>query len=261
MYTYGFFGAGNMAEGILATIEDKSAVIMAEKNGPRAKVMAKRYGVAVTDDVKAVAKNAKTIFLAVRPQEVDAVAAAVKPLLRKTQLVVSIVAGKTLAKLRKAFGSDVRLIRVMPNLGLRVQAGACGLSPDKSATKADVKRVSGLLERAGAVSVLPEKALNAVTGLSGSGPAWCAYMLKAMVESGRKLGVPETAALRLSAMTMLGTVGYLTNSGVGLDDFIAAVCTKGGTTAAGMDVLAKSDFAAVVDETIKAAAKRASELC
>ena len=261
MTAYGFFGAGNMAEGILATIEDKGSVLMAEKNVSRAKDMAKRCGVSVTDDVKVVAKNAKTIFLAVRPQDVDAVAAEVRPLLKKTQLVVSIVAGKTLAKLRKAFGPKVRLIRVMPNLGLRVQAGACGLSPDKSATKADVKRVSGLLERAGAVSILPEKALNAVTGLSGSGPAWCAYMLKSMVESGRKLGIPETAAMRLASWTMLGTVAYLTNSGIGLDDFIAAVCTKGGTTAAGMDVLAESDFSSVVDKTIKAAAKRAAELC
>ena len=104
--TIGFFGAGKMAEGILAAIEDKRAVVMAEKVAERRAELERKYGVATTDDVAAVAKKAALIFLAVRPQDVDAVAAAVKPLLTARQTLVSIVAGKTLAKLKAASGWD-----------------------------------------------------------------------------------------------------------------------------------------------------------
>ena len=96
-YKIGFFGAGKMAEGILSAIADKSSVIMAEKVDARAEELVKKYGVTTTDDVKGVAASAHLIFLAVRPQDVDAVAAEVKPLLTAKQTLVSIVAGKTLA--------------------------------------------------------------------------------------------------------------------------------------------------------------------
>ena len=109
----GFFGAGKMAEGILSAIEDKKGVVMAEKVAERAADLSRKYGVATTADVKEVAKKAKFVFLAVRPQDVDAVAAEVKPLLTEKHTIVSIVAGKTLAKLKKAFGAKVNLVRVM----------------------------------------------------------------------------------------------------------------------------------------------------
>ena len=96
----GFFGAGKMAEGILSAIEDKKGVVMAEKVAERSAELRRKYGVATTADVKEVAKKAKFVFLAVRPQDVDAVAAEVKPLLGEKHTIVSIVAGKTLAKLR-----------------------------------------------------------------------------------------------------------------------------------------------------------------
>ena len=108
----GFFGAGKMAEGILSAIEDKKGVVMAEKVAARAAELRRKYGVATTADVKEVAKKAKFVFLAVRPQDVDAVAAEVKPILTEKHTIVSIVAGKTLAKLKKAFGAKVNLVRV-----------------------------------------------------------------------------------------------------------------------------------------------------
>lgn len=137
----GFFGAGKMAEGILCAIADKSGVIMAEKVDARAEELTKKYGVITTEDVKTVAETAKTIFLAVRPQDMESVAAEVKPLLKPTQTLVSIVAGKTLAKLRKAFGAKVKLIRVMPNLALRANAGMCAICAAPNAKPADVKLV------------------------------------------------------------------------------------------------------------------------
>ena len=256
----GFFGAGKMAEGILSAIPAKKGVIMAEKVPARAAELKRKYGVTVTDDVKTVAAKASLIFLAVRPQDVAAVAAEVKPLLKPTQTIVSIVAGKTLAKIRAAFGTKARLIRVMPNLALRANAGMCAICPGPKAPAADVKAVEKILGGAGATVVLKEKDFDAVTALSGSGPAYFAYMEEAMAEGGVKLGLKPSVARLLAEQTMYGTAKFLRESGMDLGEFIAGVCTKGGTTAAGMVELANPKFKEIVAATLAAAAKRSREL-
>ena len=201
--TLGFFGAGKMAEGILAAASlakgfDPQSVLMAEKLPARAKELAKKYKVRTTADVKEVAACAKTIFLAVRPQDVTALAAEVKPLLTAKTLVVSIAAGKSLATLRKMLGRDVRLVRVMPNLALRAKEGMCAICPAANATAADVKLVAKILNGAGRTVVLQEKHFDAVTALSGSGPAFFAYMEEAMALGGEALGLPADAARLLA---------------------------------------------------------------
>src|SRR5574344_1427575 len=150
----GFFGAGKMAEGILAAVAaqegfNPKSVLMAEKVPARAKELAKKYGVRTTADAKEVAKAAPVIFLAVKPQDLPALAADVKPLLTKKQLVVSIAAGKTLKILRKALGREVRLVCVMPNLALRAGEGMCAYCPAPNAKPADAKRVAKVLGAAG----------------------------------------------------------------------------------------------------------------
>ncbi|MBQ6137170.1 MAG: pyrroline-5-carboxylate reductase [Kiritimatiellae bacterium] len=256
----GFFGAGKMAEGILSAIADRKGVIMAEKVESRAVELAKRYGVVTTDDVKTVAATAKLIFLAVRPQDVDAVAAEVRPLLGARQTLVSIVAGKTLAKLRKAFGAKVNLIRVMPNLALRSKAGMCAICAAPKTPARDVKAVERILGGAGATVVLGEKDFDAVTALSGSGPAYFAYMEQAMAEGGVALGLKPAVARLLAEQTMYGTAKFLRESGMDLGEFIAGVCTKGGTTAAGMESLSNPQFKKIVAATLKGAARRSKEL-
>ena len=261
----GFFGAGKMAEGILAAASlakdfDPQTVLMAEKVPARAKELEKKYGVRTTPDAKEVARTAPVIFLAVRPQDLAALAADVKPLLTKKQLVVSIAAGKSLATLKKALGKEARLVRVMPNLALRAKEGMCALCPAKNATPADVRKVAKILDGAGRTVVLPEKNFDAVTALSGSGPAFFAFMERAMAEGGRKLGLPADAARLLAEQTMLGTAAYLRQSGADLEAFISGVATPGGTTAAGMDVMRASDFADIVAKTLAAAADRSAEL-
>lgn len=256
----GFFGAGKMAEGILSAIDDKNSVIMAEKVESRAIELVKKYGVITTEDVKTVALGAKTIFLAVRPQDVDAVAAEVSPLLTKSQTLISIVAGKTLAKLRSKFGDKVKLIRVMPNLALRAKAGMCAICASPNATKADVKLVKKILGAAGETVVLEETDFDAVTALSGSGPAYFAYMEEAMVEGGIALGLSAEVARLLAEQTMYGTAKFLRESKMDLRAFIEGVATKGGTTAAGMSKLDKPAFKKMVAATLAAAAKRSKEL-
>ena len=263
--TLGFFGAGKMAEGIVQAVAAAGAfamkdVVMAENFPPRAKEMAKLYGVKTTPEAVAVVKEAPVIFLAVRPQDVAALAAQVKPLLTAKTLLVSIVAGKSLATLRRMFGAKVRLVRVMPNLALRAKEGMCAICPARNAKKSDVKLVSDILGAAGQTAVLQEKHFDAVTALSGSGPAFFAYMEEAMAEGGVKLGLKPEIARQLAEQTMLGTAAYLRQSGADLGAFIDGVATKGGTTAAGMDVMRASDFKAIVAATLAAAARRSAEL-
>ena len=261
----GFFGAGKMAEGIVQAVAaagtyNLEEIVMAESYQPRAKEMAKRYRVKTSPDVERAAEEADAIFLSVKPQDVAAVAERVKPLLTSRKLVVSIVAGKSLATLRRMFGSKVRLIRVMPNLALRAKEGMCAICPAKNATKADVKLVSSILGAAGQTVVLKEKDFDAVTALSGSGPAFFAFMEEAMAEGGVKLGLKPDVARKLAEQTMLGTAAYLRQSGADLGEFSAGGATKGGTTAAGMDVMRASEFKDIVAATLAAAAARSAEL-
>ena len=256
----GFMGAGKMAEGILSAIDDKSRVVMAEKVAARAAELTRKYGVETTGDVKAVVKKARLVFLAVRPQDVDAVAAEVRPLLSERHTIVSIVAGKTLAKLRKAFGAKARLVRVMPNLALRAKAGMCAICPGPKAPAVDVKAVEKILGGAGATVVLRERDFDAVTALSGSGPAYFAYMEEAMAEAGARLGLKPAVARLLAEQTMYGTAKFLRESGMELRPFIDGVCTKGGTTAAGMEFLENPQFKKIVADTLAAAARRSKEL-
>lgn len=263
--TLGFFGAGKMAEGILAAASMRKGfnpkhVLMAEKVAERAAELEERYGVRTTPDAREVAKAAPVIFLSVRPQDLDALAADVRPLLTSDVLVVSIAAGKSLATLKKALGREVRLVRVMPNLALRAKEGMCAVCGGKNATEEDIALVRSILDGAGRTVVLPERNFDAVTALSGSGPAFFAFMEQAMAEGGRRLGLPRDAARALAEQTMLGTAAYLRQSGADLGKFIAGVATTGGTTAAGMDVMRASDFADVVASTLKAAADRSREL-
>ncbi len=256
----GFLGAGKMAEGILSAIGDRKGVVMAEKVAERAAYLSRKYGVATTDDVKVAAKRARLVFLAVRPQDVDAVAAEVKGVLTERHTLVSIVAGKTLAKLRKAFGTKVNLIRVMPNLALRANAGMCAICPAAKTPAKDVKAVEKILGGAGATVVLGEKDFDAVTALSGSGPAYFAYMEEAMAEGGIALGLKPAVARLLAEQTMYGTAKFLRESGMELRPFIDGVCTKGGTTAAGMEFLRNPEFKKIVAATLEAAARRSKEL-
>ena len=241
----GFLGAGKMAHGILSAMTDKDSVILSSVEDNR--------------NVE-VAQTCELVFLAVRPQDVDAVAAEVRPYLTARQTVVSIVAGKTIKKLRASLGPKVRLIRVMPNLALRAGAGMCAVCPAPRTPTRHVEEVERILGGAGVAVRLKEKDFDAVTALSGSGPAYFAYMEEAMAEGGVALGLKPSVARLLAEQTMYGTAKFLRETQAPLRAFIGGVCTKGGTTEAGMRKLAKPAFKRIVAETLAAAARRSREL-
>jgi len=261
----GFLGSGKMGEAILSSIVQNGLcnawdVLACDKSDERRAAIAKQYGVVATADPAEAVKECRVLVLAVKPQDLDALLGSVKKLFTEKHLIISIAAGKTLSVLRKAVGTKPRLVRVMPNLALMVQEGMSVYCPAKNATAADKKLVAQIFGGAGAVIELPEKHFDAVTALSGSGPAFFTYVLQGMIEGGIALGLPKDAARLLAEQTMVGTGVYLQNTGRDTAEFIQAVSSAKGTTAAGMAVLEKSSTKTALAKTLSAAAKRSAEL-
>ena len=264
MYKVGFIGCGKMGGAILSAfitqgLFGKDEVLVCDAN-PAALAKYAAEGVATTAAPADVAKSCKTFFLAVKPQDFDALVSSLAKDLRASQLVFSIAAGKTLARIRELTGPRPRLIRVMPNLPVLVGEGMVAYAPDVSAKPADVRLAAKLLGACGRAVQLDEGQFDAVTALSGSGPAFFAYVMEAMSAAGEKLGLPADAARLLANRTMLGTAKYLAETGQNPQDFIKAVCSPKGTTEAGMKELYASSVASTMEKTLAAAAKRSAEL-
>ncbi|MCL1920633.1 MAG: pyrroline-5-carboxylate reductase [Kiritimatiellaeota bacterium] len=261
----GFLGAGKMAEAVASALVqsglcDPQDVIACDTSKERRDLMAKLYQVTVTDCPLEAAKACNVLVLAVKPQDLGTLLADVKPHLSAKHLLVSIAAGKTLAVLKKAAGTKPRIVRVMPNLALMVQEGMSVYCAATNAKPADKRLVAQMFGSAGAVLELPEKHFDAVTALSGSGPAFFAYVLNAVVEAATALKLPADAARLLAEQTLIGTGIYLQNTGRDMGAFIQAVASPKGTTAAGLAVLEKSSIKTILAKTLAAAAARSAEL-
>jgi pyrroline-5-carboxylate reductase len=254
-----------MAEAIMSALAQTGLcepwdVVACDTSKERRDLMAKQWQVTVTDCPVETVRECNVLVLAVKPQDVGALLMSVKKHLTAKHLLVSIAAGKTLAMLRKAAGTKPRIVRVMPNLPLMVQEGMSVSCAAKDARPADKKIVAQLFGSAGAVLELPEKHFDAVTALSGSGPAFVAYVMNAMVEAAVALKLPADAARLLAEQTFIGTGIYLQNTGRDIGEFIQAVASPKGTTAAGLEVLQNSTLRKIITKTLSASAQRSKEL-
>lgn len=256
----GFIGAGKMAEGLIAAIKCRRSLLVGARRPERGAELAARYGVKTVQSNPEVVKRCGLIFLCVEPGAVPEVAEEILPLLKPGQTLVSIVAGRSLKSLRKLFGPAPGLVRVMPNLCLLSGAGMSLVCPAPGTPEEVTEKVLDLLSMGGRTLLLPERHFEAATALSGSGPAYFAYMEEAMIQGALALGLPPKAARLLADQTMLGTALHLQKSGVAVPDFVAAISTRGGATAAGMRKLARPGFKRAVADTVKACAERAAEL-
>lgn len=265
MERIGFIGAGKMGGAILGAFLKSgkvpaSGIAVCESSQELASAAAERFGVEATDDPLAVASACGVIFLAVKPQDLDSLLVRIAQSLGDNKLIVSIAAGKTISVIRGKAGPKPRIIRVMPNLPALVEEGMFVYTPDESATPDDCAQIESLLSSCGSVMRLDESYFDAVTALSGSGPAFFAYLMKSMAAAGEKAGLPADVAAVLSEKTMLGTALYLSQTRQSPDDFIRAVCSPKGTTEAGMKKLAGSAVDSVLSDTVSAAAARSAEL-
>lgn len=231
-----------------------------DKSEERHQYMAKHYQTIATNCPIETVRESDVLILAVKPQDLNDLLVMLKPHLKKKHLIISIVAGKPLSFIKKHAGKATRIIRVMPNLAIMAQEGMSVYCASKAATRSDKQCVAQIFGSAGAVLELPERHFHAVTALSGSGPAFIAYFLDAMIEGARALKLPKEAARLLAEQTLIGTGIYLQNSGRDIGEFIQAVASPKGTTVAGLTVLKRSSLRTTLIKTLEAAAKRSAEL-
>jgi pyrroline-5-carboxylate reductase len=198
------------------------------------------------------------VVLAVKPQILEQVAKGLQSRIGTEVSLVSILAGVPVARLRTAFGRP-KIVRVMPNLALTVGAGASAFATD-GLTSADLALAHALLDPTGEVVEVLESQLDAVTGLSGSGPAYVLKFLLSLEDGGVLAGLPRPVAHRLAAATVSGTLRMAQESGLGWDDLRGQVTSPGGTTIHGLKALEDNGFAAAVMAAVQAATDRSKEL-
>jgi pyrroline-5-carboxylate reductase len=203
-----------------------------------------------------VAATSDVTFIAVKPQVIDDVLAEIA---KTTGLIVSIAAGVTIEHVEKLLPS-ARVVRVMPNTPCLVGAMAAGYAAGSRATERDTDLVGELLSRAGEAIRLDERLLDAVTGLSGSGPAFVARLIEAFSQAGVAAGLDAEVARRLTLATFAGTARLLSETGMDPEALVAMVSSPGGTTIAGREILEASDFRDVIRETVLRSTERSREL-
>ncbi len=261
----GFLGAGKMAaalaKGWLAAGLAIPERLRASDPLPQARTaFQKETGIAAGEDNRAVVAASDVVILAVKPQNLADLCSEIRPALTASQLVVSIAAGFTLRQLADNLGKQTRLIRVMPNTPCLVGASASAFSPSETATPADIARVERLLGAVGRAFAVPEKLLDAVTGLSGSGPAYVAVIIEALSDGGVQMGLPRDIATVLAAQTVYGAAKMLLETGLHPAQLKDMVASPAGTTSAGLAALERGGLRAALVNAVEAATLRAVEL-
>ncbi|MBX3424104.1 MAG: pyrroline-5-carboxylate reductase [Pirellulales bacterium] len=262
----GFIGSGRMAtalaRGCVAAGLTSAEQIHASDpvEGARISFAAAVTGASVGDDNAAVLAACDTIVLAVKPQMMADVLAGVRTQAASRHLFVSIAAGKTLAWLAEQLPPETRLVRVMPNTPCLIGEGASCFSRGAAATDADASLVEQLLGSVGLAREVDESLLDAVTGLSGSGPAFVYTAIEAMAAGAVAKGMSPELALELAAATARGAAGMIRETGLSPAELRAQVTSPGGTTLAGLQTLENMAGAAAFQAAVEAAAKRSIEL-
>ena len=253
-------GGGRMGEALLAGLlaagwAPVGELAVVEKVEGRRRELEERFPGLVVSAEPAASDGA---VVAVKPDDVEAACRAVAA--AGTPLVLSIAAGVPLASLERWLGSGVRAVRAMPNTPALVGAGASAIAGGSAATADDLAWAEALLSAVGTVVRVPEHLLDAVTGLSGSGPAYVFLVAEALIEAGVLAGLPRPTASALAVQTLLGSARLLAESGQGPEALRAAVTSPGGTTAAGLRALEARAVRAAFLEAVSAATGRSKEL-
>ncbi len=211
-------------------------------------------------DNGAVVDRSEVLILAVKPQSMPGLLGEIRSRVKPDQLVISIAAGVSLGTLRNGLGPAGRLVRVMPNTPCLVGASATAYALDVSATTSDGEFVGDLFRAVGRVVRLPEGLLDAVTGLSGSGPAFVYLMIEALADGGVRVGLPRDVALTLAAQTVLGAARMVMETQTHPGPLKDRVASPGGTTIAGLHALERAGVRGAFMDAVEAATHRAREL-
>ncbi len=256
----GFIGGGKMAEALIKGIASKGKqnIFVSEPLEERRLYLESTYGIQASAYNKEVADACSIIILAVKPQNMAAVLDEIAAAITGDKTVVSIAAGITLAFLQEKLKTG-KLVRVMPNTPAIVQEGMSVLSLCECLSEHDITAVRDIFMSVGRALTLPEKYMNAVTALSGSGPAFIALFTEALAAAGRQMGLASEHAAELALQTLIGAARLL-ETGMPPEKLREMVTSPGGTTAAGLKVFEEKGLKDIVAYALQAALKRAEEL-
>lgn len=262
MANLGIIGGGVMGEALLSRLIAQQIYLpeqvwVSDPQPERREFLTKTYGVAVTADNQEVIQKAHVLLLAIKPQVFEAVAGQLNGV--KIPLVLSILAGVPLQKLEAAFPQSA-VIRSMPNTPATVGAGVSAIASGSLVTAQQLIQAKQIFQAVGEVVEVPESLMDAVTGLSGSGPAYVALVVEALADGGVASGLPRAIASQLALQTVLGTAKLLNETGLHPAQLKDRVTSPGGTTIAGITKLEQAGFRSALIEAVQAATRRAQEL-
>lgn len=259
-----FLGGGNMAEalikGLLAADVAKSGQMLVTDASKERLEALKRYNIGVETSNTAAVKAAGIVLLCVKPQVIDAVLNEISGVADGSKLVISIAAGITTGRIEKLLTQGPRVIRVMPNTPALVLAGAAGIAAGTKAGQDDMAVAQSIFNAIGRSVVVDEKLMDAVTGLSGSGPAYVFMIIDALSDAGVKEGLPRPLALELAAQTVYGSAKMVLETKEHPGKLRDMVTSPGGTTIEGLHALEKGRLRATLMNAVEAAAARSREL-
>lgn len=262
----GFIGLGNMAAAMIGGMLDKKLIEASEiigscKTKASAEKMAAKYGITAYVDNCEVAKQADMLFLAVKPIFLPEVIADIRDSVRKDAIIVSIVAGKSMAFLKESFGrEDLKFVRCMPNTPALVGEGCTGVCPDAEVKESETEQVIRLLEAFGKAYVVPERLMDVVVGVSGSSPAYVFMFIEAMADAAVVAGMPRKQAYEFVAQAVLGSAKMVLETGMHPGVLKDQVCSPGGTTIEAVKVLEEKGFRGVVMDAVQACIDKSSKL-
>jgi pyrroline-5-carboxylate reductase len=260
-----FIGTGQMAEalirGILNTgLRRPEQIVAADIRGERLQDVARTFDVVAAESNAEAVQVGEIVIVAVKPQDIGDALASITPVIEEHHLIISIVAGVTLETIESSFKQGVPCVRAMPNTPALVGAGACALAGGTWATEEDLREVTVIFEAVGSVVRVPEKLLDAVTGLSGSGPAYVFTVIEALADAGVRQGLPRGVAQLLAAQTVYGTAKLVLESAEHPAVLRDKVASPGGTTIAGLAALEAMGLRTAFMDAVEAATRRAEEL-
>jgi pyrroline-5-carboxylate reductase len=256
-------GAGVMGETVLSGLVragwSADRIVATDRRPERCLELSARYGIAMLENEEAAA-TADTVVLVVKPQDMTVLLAEISPVLRPGTLVVSLAAGVDTASIEAGLPAGTPVVRAMPNTPAQVDEGMAALSPGSASTTEHLERVTEILSATGRVVVVPERYQDAVTAISGSGPAYLFFVVEAMIEAGVHLGLPRDTAAELVVQTMLGSAKLLRETGEHPTVLRERVTSPGGTTAAAIRQLEDHKVRAAFLSAIEAARDRSRDL-
>jgi pyrroline-5-carboxylate reductase len=261
----GVVGAGKIGAAIMrgivrAGLAGKDQVMASDVSEPLRDGVAKELDIQATADNGVLCDFADIIILAVKPQIVDPVAKEIAKKLGSKKLLVSVAAGVPIARIEANLEKGARVVRVMPNITCVVGAGAAGFAGGSHATADDLEKVGAILNSFGVGIPVEEKYLDAVTGLSGSGPAYVLLFMEALADGGVQVGLAREVALRLAIQTVYGAAKMALESNKNLGELKDEVTSPGGTTIAGLYAMEQKGFHGIVMDAVVNATRRSQEL-